>query len=95
MAARRGNKSEAVKHVAAATAILEDLKQKVKVLELEPAGGGCFEVAVDGREIWSKLKTGQFPDPKDQAKVRQGLDMAAQIREDAGLSEGQAWRRPS
>lgn len=37
----------------------------------------------------------QFPDPKDQAKVRQGLDMAAQIREDAGVSEGQAWRRPS
>jgi selenoprotein W-related protein len=32
------------------------------VLELEPAGGGCFEVTVDGRRIWSKLETGEFPD---------------------------------
>ena len=32
------------------------------MLELEPAGGGCFEVSVDGEEIWSKLATGEFPD---------------------------------
>lgn len=33
------------------------------MLELEPAGGGCFEVSVDGKEIWSKLKSGKFPEP--------------------------------
>lgn len=27
-----------------------------------PAGGGCFEVTVDGQLIYSKLKTGDFPD---------------------------------
>lgn len=32
------------------------------MLELEPSGGGCFEVHVDGREVYSKLKTGEFPD---------------------------------
>ena len=38
-------------------------------MELEPAGGGCFEVTVDGREIWSKLKTGKFPDPKEMLRI--------------------------
>lgn len=27
-----------------------------------PAGGGCFEVSVDGARIYSKLATGKFPD---------------------------------
>ena len=27
-----------------------------------PGKGGCFEVDVDGHRIWSKLKTGSFPD---------------------------------
>ena len=48
--------------------LLEELKQKVKVLELEPSGGGCFEVHVDGREVYSKLATGEFPD--EQAVLR-------------------------
>jgi selenoprotein W-related protein len=26
-----------------------------------PAGGGCFEVTVNGELIYSKLKTGEFP----------------------------------
>lgn len=34
-------------------------------MELEPSGGGCFEVHVDGREVYSKLATGEFPDPAD------------------------------
>lgn len=28
---------------------------------MEPAGGGCFEITVDGEEIYSKLATGEFP----------------------------------
>ena len=38
------------------------LKQKIQNLTLVPAGGGCFEVTVDGELIYSKLKTGEFPD---------------------------------
>ena len=42
--------------------ILENLKTKVSELELEPSGGGVFEVFVDGEEIYSKAATGAFPD---------------------------------
>lgn len=38
------------------------------MLELEPSGGGCFEVFVDGKRVYSKLETGEFPD--DQALVK-------------------------
>jgi len=27
-----------------------------------PSGGGCFELKVNGDLIYSKLKTGKFPD---------------------------------
>lgn len=42
--------------------LLSELKQKITVLELEPSGGGCFEVHVDGRLVHSKLKTGDYPE---------------------------------
>ncbi|MBP3960368.1 Rdx family protein [Gemmata sp. G18] len=42
--------------------LLSNLKQKIKGLTLVPAGGGCFEVTLNGELIYSKLKTGQFPD---------------------------------
>ena len=45
-----------------AAILLENLKSNLTLLELEPAGGGCFEVSVDGAEIYSKLATGEFPD---------------------------------
>ncbi len=32
------------------------------MLELEPGGGGVFDVSVDGEEIYSKHATGEFPD---------------------------------
>jgi selenoprotein W-related protein len=31
---------------------------------LIPASGGCFEVSLDGKLIYSKLETGKFPDEK-------------------------------
>jgi len=47
----------------------------VKTLTLEPAGGGCFEVTVDGEEIWSKLRRGKFPEPRDMLEqVQERLD---------------------
>ncbi len=57
-----------------ATVLLENLKTNLTMLEMEPAGGGCFEITVDGEEIYSKLATGEFPDEamileKVQARV--------------------------
>lgn len=30
--------------------------------ELEPSGGGCFELSINGKLVYSKLHTGVFPD---------------------------------
>ena len=46
------------------TLLLENLKTKIQTLELEPAGGGVFEVFIDGDEIYSKAATGDFPDER-------------------------------
>jgi selenoprotein W-related protein len=42
--------------------LLNTYKQKIGALRLIPSGGGCFEVSLDGDLVYSKLKTGQFPD---------------------------------
>jgi selenoprotein W-related protein len=42
--------------------LLERFKQTIEGLELQPSSGGCFEVTVDGELVYSKLKTGSFPD---------------------------------
>ena len=38
------------------------LKQKMSELTIAPFADGRFEVFVDGKKIWSKLETGDFPD---------------------------------
>jgi len=52
---------------------MEKIKQEMNLeAKLQPSGGGVFEVTVDGKLIYSKRKTGQFPDEKkllDQLKV--------------------------
>jgi selenoprotein W-related protein len=42
--------------------LLRECKQKIADLKLVPSSGGCFELTVDGELIYSKLKTGKFPD---------------------------------
>ena len=42
--------------------ILTEYKQKIDSLELIPSSGGAFELSVDGKLIYSKLETGEFPD---------------------------------
>jgi selenoprotein W-related protein len=42
--------------------LLTKYKQKIVDLKLIPGGGGCFELTVNGELIYSKLKTGKFPD---------------------------------
>ena len=44
--------------------LLSTYKQKIRDFKLIPSGGGCFELTVNGDLIWSKLKTGTFPDDK-------------------------------
>jgi len=38
------------------------LKQRIGSLKLVPSGGGAFEISVNGKKIYSKLQTGEFPD---------------------------------
>jgi selenoprotein W-related protein len=45
-----------------AAKLLTEYKQRIKDMTLIPQGGGCFELSVGGELIYSKLKTGQFPD---------------------------------
>lgn len=42
--------------------LLLTYKQKIADLKLIPAGGGTFELTVNGELVYSKLATGQFPD---------------------------------
>ena len=42
--------------------LLTNFKQRIKTLELIPASGGCFEVTVNGKLVYSKLETDTFPD---------------------------------
>jgi selenoprotein W-related protein len=44
-----------------ASRVLNEFKQKITGLTLIPAGGGCFELTANGELLYSKLKTGQFP----------------------------------
>ncbi len=46
------------------TKLLTTYKQRIHDLKLIPSGGGCFELSVNGDVVYSKLKTGQFPDEK-------------------------------
>lgn len=40
-------------------------KGKLEGVDLVPSSGGAFEVSVDGDLIYSKLKTGRFPEEKE------------------------------
>jgi selenoprotein W-related protein len=54
--------------------LLAQFKQKIKSLKLVPAGGGCFELTVNGELIYSKLQTGTFP---EEQWVLKALDRLA------------------
>ena len=42
--------------------LLNRFKSKIESLSLAPFADGRFEVYVDDEKIYSKLKTGEFPD---------------------------------
>ena len=52
--------------------LLTTFKQQIKELKLIPAGGGCFELTVNGELLYSKLQTGKFPDEEQMvARIRE------------------------
>jgi selenoprotein W-related protein len=42
--------------------LLPAYKMRIRSLRLIPSKGGCFEITVNGNLIYSKLKSGKFPD---------------------------------
>jgi selenoprotein W-related protein len=48
-----------------ASRVLDEFKQRISNLTLVPSGGGCFELSANGELLYSKLKTGQFPDEQN------------------------------
>lgn len=52
-----------------AARLLSTYKQKIKTLQLEPSGGGCFELTVGSDLVYSKLKTGKFPDEEEMVRA--------------------------
>ncbi len=49
--------------------LLTELKGRITSYELIPSKGGCFELAVDGDLIYSKLDTGEFPNDADMLEA--------------------------
>lgn len=52
-----------------ASNLLATYKQKINRLTLVPSSGGCFELMVDGKLVYSKLETGRFPDEPQIVKL--------------------------
>jgi selenoprotein W-related protein len=49
--------------------VLTAFKQKIASLRLVPSRGGCFELVVNGELVYSKLKTGVFPDEDEMVRA--------------------------
>ena len=45
--------------------LLSHYRKDLSELKLIPAGGGAFEVSVNGKLIFSKLSEGRFPELKE------------------------------
>jgi selenoprotein W-related protein len=48
---------------------LTEYKQQIQDFKLVPAGGGCFELSLNGKLVYSKLKTGEFPDEAEMVAL--------------------------
>jgi selenoprotein W-related protein len=58
--------------VSLSEAIMDAFGEKFGALKLIPADGGRFEVTLDGELLYSKLKTGDFPDNKEIVEQLKG-----------------------
>ena len=50
--------------------ILNEYKQNISQFTVIPSDGGRFEVTIDGKLVFSKLKEGRFP---EEAEIRAHL----------------------
>ena len=48
-----------------AATLKDKYKEKLENVDLVPSSGGAFEVSLDGKLIYSKLKTGRFPEDEE------------------------------
>ena len=55
-------------------AILNTFEGEIDSITLVPSGGGAFEVSVNEKLIYSKLKTGRHVDPGDVIGMIQKLN---------------------
>lgn len=53
--------------------LLSHYRKDVSDLKMVPSGGGCFEVSVNGKLIFSKLKEERFPEPKELKRLIDAL----------------------
>ena len=53
--------------------LLSHYRKDISELKLVPSGGGAFEVSVNGKLVYSKLKEGRFPEPKE---LKDAIDSA-------------------
>jgi selenoprotein W-related protein len=51
--------------VSVTTDLIKEFESKITSWELIPSGGGRFEVAVDGKLVYSKLETGRHTDSEE------------------------------
>lgn len=49
--------------------LLPRYKQQIRRYTLVPSKGGCFELKVGDRLLYSKLKTGRFPNEDEMVKA--------------------------
>ena len=49
--------------------LLPRFKQAISRYVMIPSKGGCFELTVGGKKLYSKLKTGEFPDEDELVKA--------------------------
>jgi selenoprotein W-related protein len=49
--------------------LLSRYKRAITRFVMIPSGGGCFELTVGGTKLYSKLKTGTFPDEDKLAEA--------------------------
>jgi selenoprotein W-related protein len=47
------------------TKVLPTFKQDIDGYEIIASGGGRFEIELDGKLLYSKLETGEFPDENE------------------------------
>jgi selenoprotein W-related protein len=49
--------------------LLPHFKRSIRRYVLVPSKGGCFELTVGGKLLYSKLQTGEFPDEYEMIKA--------------------------